>query len=213
MVASMEELATRLAIFQHNRGTDIKLELTLSLSARVNDAALVEALVAGLPMAQGIRHRIVRSRGRGAVLTAKVQYRQGVRMLEGFRGEAILTQDEATGLEIARSIVDEFLHPAEEVRFQHIYDWICRNIRYAHTYPGQKGYERLVGAAGVLSDGQANCQGFADVLYLLCSICGIEIEYRCARGERRLHVWNAVCLNGEWHEVDASRGARSLLAN
>lgn len=209
MIASMDELTKYLAVIQQERREEIKCELTPALSARMNDAVLVEAVVTGLPMVQGIRHRIVRNRGRGTVLTAKVQYRQGVKMLEAFLSGAPLTREEAIGLEIARSIVDESLQLATEARFQHVYDWICRNICYVNTAPGKKGYERLVSAGSVLSDRQANCQGYADVLYLLCSMCGIPIEYRCARGERRLHVWNAVLLNDEWLEVDASRGARA----
>lgn len=206
IIADMDAMAAYLTEAQFARTTDVKCELTPALSAQVNDAALVEALVIGLPMAQGVMHRILRSRGRGAVLTAKVRYRQAVRMLDG----SALTQEESAVLTLAQEMVPDLMHLAEEERFGSIFDWICRNIRYVHTAPGQKGYERLVGAADVLTDGQGNCQGFADVLYLLCRLCGIECEYRCGRGQRRLHVWNAVRLNGVWREVDASKGARRL---
>lgn len=211
MIASVQELAAHLAASQRDRKMDIKCELTPALSARMNDAALLEALVTGLPMAQGIQHRVLRSRGNGVVLTAKIRYREGVRMLDHWShdGKPVLTNAEFFGLADACDIALEAIRSGdEEVRFHHVYSWICQNIRYVHTAPGQNGYERLVGAAGVLKDRQANCQGFADVLYLLCGICGIKCEYRCGRGERRLHVWNAVRLNGEWHEVDASKGAR-----
>lgn len=207
LITSMKELAEYLADAQRSRADSISCELTPALSARVNDAALVEALVLGLPMAQGVQHRILRSRGRGAVLTAKVRCRDGIRMLDGVS----LTKAESAGLEIARAVADEALRlDGEEARFSHVYDWVCRNISYAHTAPGQKGYERLVGAASVLTDRQANCQGFADTLYLLCGLCGIACQYRCGRGERRLHVWNVVRVDGEWREVDASKGAREL---
>ena len=205
MIASMSELSAFLADLQVQRASEVRCELTPALSARASDAALVEALVIGLPVAQGVQHRIVRSRGRGAVLTAKVRYRDGMRMLAGDS----LTAEEAAALALAQTIVASMLELPEEERFLGVYEWVCQNVRYVHTAPGQKGYERLVGAAGALLDGQANCQGFADVMYLLCGLCGIECEYRCARGERRLHVWNAVCVNGEWREVDASKGARS----
>lgn len=213
MIASMEELTAELAAVQRARATEFKCELTLDLSARMNDAALVAALVTGLPMAQGIQHRILRSRGRGAVLAAKVNYREGVRMLDNWHSGSVpvLTVAEIDALADACDIaVDTIRLDGEEVRFRHVYDWVCRNIRYVNTAPGQKGYERLVGAACVMKDRQANCQGFADVLYLLCGICGIECEYRCGRGERRLHVWNAVRVNGAWHEADASKRARRM---
>lgn len=205
IAASMAELFTYLEKAQSERMTDIRCEFTPALSVRLNDAALVEALVTGLPMAQGVKHRILRSRGRGVVLTAKIRYREGVRMLDG----NALTAEEAAARNVARGIVAEVLRRFDgEARFRYVYDWICGNIRYVHTAPGRKGYERLVGAAGVLADRQANCQGFADVLYLLCGLCGIACEYRCGRGERQLHVWNAVCVDGVWHEVDVSKGAR-----
>lgn len=208
IIADMDMLAAFLADAQACREAQVKCELTRSLSAKMNDAALVEALVIGLPMAQGVQHRVLRSRDRGAVLTAKVRYREGVRMLDG----SLLTAEESTALAAAREIAGEALRlDSDETRFRHIYDWVCRSIRYVHTAPGQKGYEQLVGAAGVLRYRQANCQGFADVLYLLCRLCGIECEYRCGRGERRLHVWNAVRVDGEWREVDASKGAREPL--
>ena len=206
VIASMAEFSAYLAEMQDERATEVRCEFTPALSARVNDATLVEALVTGLPMAQGVQHRIVRSRGRGAVLTAKVRYRDAVRMLVG----DMLTADEAACLGIARGVAADFLPLSEEARFNSIFAWVCRSIRYVHTAPGQKGYERLVGASGVLRDRQANCQGFADVLYLLCGLCGIDCEYRCGRGERRLHVWNVVFLGGVWHDVDASKGARGI---
>lgn len=206
MIADLTELNAYMTQVQHQRDEYIRCELHSSLSARMSDADITWALVLGLPMAQGIVPRIVRSRGRGAILTAKVRYRAGVRMLSG----AALTQEERVALGMARTIAADILLLDGEERFRRVYDWVCRNVRYVHTAPGRKGYERLVCASGALLDGQANCQGFADMVYLLCGLCGIACEYRIGRGEKRLHVWNAVRINGEWRDVDASRGARAL---
>lgn len=211
MFADAMELTAYLSACQDEQKQYIKCELTQAFSVRMSDAALVEILVTGLPMAQGIQHRILRSRGMGAVLTAKLRYRDGVRLLAHWRnGEGTRSAEEASALASARGIAAEASAcDTQEAQFRYLYDWVCRNIRYAHTAPGKLGYERLVGASPVLTDRTANCQGFADVLYLLCGLCGIECQYRCGRGERRLHLWNAVHLNGEWREVDASKGART----
>lgn len=206
MLADLPELNAYLAQVQRQQGEYVRCELALPLSARMSDAAITQALILGLPMAQGIQHRILRSRGRGVVLTAKIRYRAGVRMLSG----AVLTQEEAGALETAQGIIADFLPLDAEERFNAVCEWVCRHVRYVHTAPGQKGYERLVCASGALLDGQANCQGFADALYLLCGLCGVPCQYRCGLGERRLHVWNAVCLDGEWRDVDASKAARSI---
>lgn len=211
MIESEEVLAAYLAQCQAENRSEIRCELSQAYSARVSDAALAEALVAGLPMAQGIQQRIVRSRGRGVLLTAKVRYRDGVRLLAHWRsGEGVLSDAEAAALERAQSIaaLAKEAGTAEDCLTE-LYGWVCRCICYVHTAPGQKGYERLVSAVGAIHDGQANCQGFADVMYLLCGLCGIECQYRCGRGERRLHLWNTVLVNGVWKELDASKGART----
>lgn len=210
MIESTEQLISMLEACQRKRETAFACQLSPGLTAKLTDAAIDELLVMALPMVQGLERRIVRSRGRGASVSGKLRYREGVRMLDHFTDlRWSLTDSEFWGLAGAGDICMEALRQdGAEARFRYVFDWISRNIRYMHTAPGREGYERLVGAAGALEDRQANCQGFADVLYLLCGICGIEAEYRCGRGERQLHVWNAVRLNGEWLEADASRAAR-----
>lgn len=207
IIADMDALTAFLADAQSRRETCVRCEFSPDLSARMNDAALAEALVTGLPMVQGIQHRIIRSRGQGTVITAKLHYRDGVRMLGG----SALTTEEAAAMITAQQIAAEALSlGSEEACFRHLYEWLCRHVRYVNTAPGWKDYARLVCAAGALLDGKANCQGYADALYLLCGLCDIACEYRCGRGARRLHVWNAVRLNGLWCEVDASKGARGI---
>lgn len=205
IIADMDTLAAFWADAQSRRETCVRCEFSPDLSARMNDAALAEALVTGLPMVQGIQHRIIRSRGQGTVLTAKLRYRDGVRMLGG----SALTTQEVSAMIAAQQIAAEAMSlGSEEACFRHLYNWLCCHVRYVHTAPGRKDYARLVCASGALLDKKANCQGFADALYLLCGLCGISCEYRIGRGKRRLHVWNAVRLNSEWREVDASKGAK-----
>ena len=204
MITTLAEFSELLAQTQHQRSAEVRCAFSPALSARLSDAMLTEALLLGLPMVQRLQRRIVRSRGQGAVLTARLRYRDGVRLLT----ESVLTQEEEAALQTAKALIAGVSSLDEETRFNHIYTWVCRNIRYAHTAPGQKGYELLVSAAGALMYRSANCQGFADTMYLLCSLCGIPCEYRIGRGERQLHVWNAVLLNGAWVETDASKGAR-----
>lgn len=204
MIDMLDALTAGLSAIQEARKTEGRWELSPALSARMTDAALTEALLLGLPMAQEIRPRIVRPRGKPALLTVKLRYRMGLRLSEG----DIRTPEESAVLRMARQITDACPAGDMSAAFTHVYGWLCRSVRYTHTAPGQKGYARLVSAAGALLDGRANCQGFADALYLLCSQCGIRCEYRIGRGERRWHVWNAVCLDGRWQDADASRGAR-----
>lgn len=204
MIASADELNAALSAMQQARQTEARWTLSPALSARLTDAALMEAVLQGLPMAQELRVRIVRERGKPTLLMVKLRCRMGLRLAEG----DVRTAEEAEVLRTAQRIAAEC--PAGDVSaaLACVEDWLCRHVCYVNTAPGQKGYERLVSAAGALLDGQANCQGFADALYLLCSLCGIRCEYRVGRGERRMHAWNRVCLAGQWFEADASRKAR-----
>jgi len=209
LIADPEQLLEYLAQVQRAREGVVHAECMPACSARLTDAVMDELLITGLPMAQGIKRRILRSRGRGAVITAKVFYRQGVRMAEYAAGNpGHLSPEELRTLDRAGEIALVLRHSDEAECSEAIYHWLCSNVRYVHTAPGCKGYERLVGAVGALLDGEANCQGFADAMYLLCRLCGLEAEYRCGRGEKLLHVWNVVRINGLWREMDASRGAR-----
>lgn len=204
MISTLDALHADLSAVQEARQTEGRWLLSPALSARLTDAALEEAVLAGLPMAQELRLRIIRQRGQPTLLTVKLRYRMGLRLAEG----DIRTPEEVEVLRMAQQIADA--RPAGDMSaaFDHVYGWLCRFVRYTHTAPGQKGYGRLVCAAGALLDGQANCQGFADALYLLCRRCGIRCEYRIGRGERRWHAWNAVWLDGRWQDADASHGAR-----
>lgn len=205
MIDTLDALTDALSALQKARQTEGRWWLSPALSARMTDVALLETLLLGLPMAQEVRPRIVRQRGKHTLLTVKLRYRLGLRLAAG----DVRTAEEAAVLRAARCVVDGCPNGELSAAFAGVEDWLCRNVRYAHTAPGQKGYARLVCAAGALLDGQANCQGFADALYLLCSLCGIPCEYCMGRGERRLHVWNRICLAGQWRDADASRAARA----
>lgn len=204
MIDTLDELNAALSAMQQAQKREARWTLSPALSARLTDAALTEALLLGLPTAQELRARIVRERGKPMLVTVKLRCRLGLRLAEG----DVRTQEEAEVLRIAQRVVDECPAGDASAAFACMVDWLCRNVRYTHTAPGQKGYARLVSATGALLDGQANCQGFADALYLLCRLCGIQCEYRVGRGERRMHAWNRVCLGGQWLEADASRKAR-----
>ena len=68
-------------------------------------------------------------------------------------------------------------------------------------------------AAGVLLNGEANCDGYADAFYLLGTMAGLEVVMQHgssypsggeARSEQETHMWNEVRINGTWRLLDAT---------
>ena len=129
MIASAEELRVRLSAMQEARQTEGRWELSPALSARMTHAALTALLLSGLPMAQELRPRLVRTRTNVTLLTVKLRYRLGLRLTEG----SIRTPDEAETLRRAQEIADSRPAGDASAAFDHVYRWLCRFVRYACT--------------------------------------------------------------------------------
>ncbi len=202
-IHTKDELIAYLQAQQEARAPEICLHLPPDFAVRITDAQIAAAFDLTLCDVQARTWRIRRDRGRGAVVTARITYRDSLRMLAG---ELPLPPR-------AETIAAEALRIADPVaRFCWIYALVCQGVTYAHTGPGKKDYVQLIGAAGVLATGQGNCQGFADTLTLLCRLSGIEARCQVGLHGHALHAWNLVRLRDAWYASDASRGSRALRA-
>ncbi len=198
----MPELSELLAAAQEKRAPRIDF----TLPAHVPDAAIRRLLTQGLPLVQGMKVRIVRSRGRDTAVTAFLRYREGVLLVDEWRRTGRVPAVMADTLAIAARI------PTEATRARFLCGRVARHIRYVNTAPGHAGYDRLVGAMGALSGGQANCQGFADAYYLIGSLAGLNVRHILGERNHRPHLWNQVKIGADWLHVDVSRVSRQLAA-
>lgn len=106
----------------------------------------------------------------------------------------------------------EVLHKAEEFvetldpaasaleRERQIHDYICANTEYYDNPKSRRDSFRT--AAGVLLKGKANCMGYADAFYLLCTLAGFETE--TVNSNLLNHSWNQICLDDKWYLVDVT---------
>lgn len=111
-----------------------------------------------------------------------------------------------------------------------IFVWISENIAYdcgsenrLEAEPAEATdplFYTQVQLENILKTRRTRCEGFAFMFKLMCSLSGIycHIQEGFARfaGEKvdpatvmPNHVWNAVCLDGEWQEIDVSAGSGS----
>ncbi len=179
----------------------VRCTLAPSLAARVTEARLRAAFDAALPFVQARTWHLSRHRDGSVTLISHLTYRDSLRMLAG----TLPIPPTAIALADALRRI-----PDERTRFLCLYEIVCRSVVYSHTAPGAKGYSLLVGAAGVLGAGVANCQGFADVMLLLGHLAGLTMGIRISPGMRALHAVSTVCIGGVLYQSDASRGARAL---
>lgn len=85
----------------------------------------------------------------------------------------------------------------EKLRTFH--DWIVKNVSFEEgTYYSSTVY-------GALKDGKAQCEGYAFAFSYLCDIAGIpNIVVPGTNDEGSSHVWNKVCINGLWYNIDVT---------
>ena len=84
-----------------------------------------------------------------------------------------------------------------------IHDRIVGLVRY-HTRDGRETMPRYTTALGVLLDGRANCQGYADAFYMLGRMCGLKVDFMAGTAAGGGHTWNAIELDGKSYVVDAT---------
>ena len=121
-----------------------------------------------------------------------------------------LTDREAETLQAALRIVPECLSDDSLTTARNIHDRICQLT----TYDKDDVNEEKDTAIGVLLNGCADCDGYADAFYLLGSLAGLNV--RMQHGDSysvgfdfdflnsATHMWNLLEIDGSWRVVDAT---------
>ena len=104
--------------------------------------------------------------------------------------------------------VERLIRPMQSMtppeRERYIHDFVLENVRYDKL---EKPYSHEV--IGPLTNGVGVCEGIAKTVKLLCDAvelpCIIAISDRDrANGEKYLHAWNIITLNGKRYHLDAT---------
>ena len=120
-----------------------------------------------------------------------------------------LTNDEINTLNIAKSVVNTAKNNTRS-KFElelYLHDYITAVTEYNYSgaaVPDPKNPPRHLTAVGALIDGSANCQGYADAFYLLCTLAGFEVSRISGLGKGEPHMINTIKLDGKWYVVDAT---------
>ncbi|MBR6955334.1 MAG: hypothetical protein IKH77_09935 [Clostridia bacterium] len=137
-----------------------------------------------------------------------VRYYSGCRIWAAVRDgtvDSLPASDQQT-LQAAKDAVSS-IRGTEAERFLQIHDWLCSHTDYFTDDDPENWNDR---AEGALLHGQADCDGYADALFLLCRLSGLDVRYVSGeavggRTEQDAgHMWNAVKLDGRWVMTDVT---------
>lgn len=137
-----------------------------------------------------------------------ITYRPGYNIVNALNNgtQYALTYAESQTLSIAKTIVSEAKQSCytafQYAKFFH--DYLITHVTY------QKAEEGAVNdtAVGALVYGIAECDGYSDAFYLLCSLADIDVSFQYGDTDRsdsdKSHLWNILKINGAWHFVDVT---------
>ena len=78
------------------------------------------------------------------------------------------------------------------------HDYLVKNCKYGFAEDEQNAYD----AYGVLVDGKAVCDGYAEAFFMLMTCLDINCDIVVGMADGELHAWNQVELGGDWYNVD-----------
>ncbi len=103
---------------------------------------------------------------------------------------------------LAKVIKPEMTSYEKEVA---IHNYIVLNTVYDYDgYTSGKIADASYTTAGVLLNGKAVCEGYANTFKLFMDVLGIECHIITGEVEGIGHAWNAIKLDGEWYYVDTT---------
>ena len=185
--------------------------LTAPFAARMPDARLRDCMDLMLHRTQRRAFQLRRQRDGTLHLGVTLTLRDGIRLARAAELGLPLSAREQSSLAIAKEMAREALAlPDETARFRHLFDRLARHAQYENYRHGDAARASVVSACGALVDGYANCQGFADAYWLLCTLAGLTADYQTGHAGHGTHLWNLIRLGESWYAADVSRASRLL---
>lgn len=152
---------------------------------------------------------LTRNMTRRTLEVKKIRYRTGFRLAQAWHMGArkyVETDVEHAVLSNAEAIVKATKSSCstelELERYMH--DWLCRNVSYQDG--GTDECTIYDTAEGALYYGKAECDGYADAFYLLCSLAGLQVGYQHGGTDNSTtgHLWNIIYMGEHWVHVDVT---------
>ena len=118
---------------------------------------------------------------------------------------SFLNDDEMKLYAAAVDLVNDAKNFSSDPLYQELYihDRLTGKTVYYNKEPQPK-YARFKTAFGVLFDGKANCQGYADAFYMLATMCGFHADKVNGYVKNNSHTWNTITFGDKSYFVDVT---------
>ncbi len=186
---------------------EFEFHYSQELDSMFADGVAINALLVNYGLAF-FRYGIDRSTR--TVRVNSIQYRQGFKVARLYKNglENKISGDERTLLDRALAVAAEIeaAGGTELDKERRIHDRICEMTRYklSDYDPGEIGFTRYDTAMGVFLYGEAECDGYSDAFYLLCSLLGLDAGFQRGEANGGGHLWNTIWLDNRWYFVDVT---------
>ena len=147
---------------------------------------------------------------RRTVKIENIDYQQGYKMAQAWERDMLylLDAEEQAALSVAQSVVEDMMWDSNnkwEV-VQKVHDYLVRTVTFEASNSGEWDYRDT--AIGALNYGRAECDGYADAFYLMCTLAsipaGFQVGYAGDQEGQGAHMWNLVFLDGWYYHVDVT---------
>lgn len=97
-------------------------------------------------------------------------------------------------------IIDEYTSPSRSdcANELSIHDYLVTHIEY------EEQEDTIYNAYDALIKGKSVCSGYAECFKTFMDLLGIENVTLSGTAGDQKHIWNMVCLEGEWYQVDVT---------
>lgn len=184
-------------------------EISFGYTAALDDLfATPDALTDIMRSAGLLNWSQYRNTDRRTVRIEDIQYYQGYKIAQAWEIEMVdyfLTDEEKRTLAAAQEMVDEAERYSQSP-YQtalNLHDGLVRRVTY-ESKGGKEDWDSRDTAVGALLNGRAECDGYADAFYLLCTLAGIPVGFQYGQADGGLHQWNLIFFDGWWYHVDVT---------
>lgn len=149
------------------------------------------------------------NRETGSISLYGVQYYPGENILRAVNNgdTSVLTDREQEALAAAQQMAEACQRETQPQTALAIHDALCQQI----TYLSDDILDEGDGCIGALLNGQADCDGYADAMFLVGRLAGLNVRRQYGdsanggvSGWFTTHMWNLIELDGSWRMMDVT---------